>query len=252
MACRANQTCEKCGQRDAALCTAIRGRAASVWPLLPQFELLEPGAPPTDVSLRGGRFGILQSGLILRCGAEAGMDLVSPGEPLGEAFRGNREMRVSAVVPSEVCWFDVHEVEAAALRDPTLYGALMAGMSEAATLRRVFTRIRSTLHPVERLAGLLAICAQRLAERDRMGALRLSLCCRREDLATLLALSVAQLEAAREELSARGLVVVCDDGTVEIPHLALLEDMAGLDLPAAALDQPAVARPAAVGGRQRL
>ncbi|MCE6960313.1 Crp/Fnr family transcriptional regulator [Cereibacter sphaeroides] len=239
MTCRATLHCQNCVQRHSALCSAIRARAVSVCPLLPEFDGLLPGSEPVDVSLKGGRFGILHSGLLLRCGAETGMDIVSIGEPLGEAFRGHREMRVTAVVPSEICWYDVHEVEAAALRDPRLYSALASASSQASGLRRIFTRMRSTLAPVERLAGCLAICAHRLADRDRLGALRLTLQCRHEDLATLLALSGAQLDEARNELVRRGLIVLHADGGIEIPQLALLEDLAGLDLPLAAPVVPA-------------
>ncbi|AXQ93862.1 Crp/Fnr family transcriptional regulator [Cereibacter azotoformans] len=235
MACRTSLHCEDCHQRRNALCAAIRLRAASVWPLVPDFAVLAPGEAPTDVSLKGGRFGILHSGLLLRCGAETGMDVVSVGEPLGEAFRGNREMRVTAVVPSQVCWYDVHEVEAAALRDPRLHAALMQAASHAADLRRIFTRLRSTFAPVERLAGFLSICAHRLAERDRMGALRLSLQCRHEDIATLLALGGAQLDEARDELVRRGLLIVHEGGGLELPRLAQLEDLAGIDLPVPAM-----------------
>lgn len=250
MACRTTLNCEKCSHRNGPLCSAIRARAASVCPLVPEFERLEPGCAATDVSLKAGRFGILHTGLLLRCGAETGMDVVSVGEPLGEAFRGNREMRVTAVVPSEVCWYDVHEVEAAALRDPRLYGALVAATAQTATLRRIFTRMRSTLMPVERLAGLLAICAHQVAERDRMGSLRLTLQCRPEDLATLLALSGGQLTEARDDLVERGLVVLHDGSTLEIPELAALEDLAGIDLPQGAADAH-MPSAGAMGERQR-
>ncbi len=231
MPCQTTSHCQTCKQRHNALCAAIRARAASVCPLVAEFETLLPGAAPTDVSLKGGRFGILHSGLLLRCGPETGMDVVSIGEPLGEAFRGNREMRVTAVVPSQVCWYDVHEVEAAALRDPRLHGALSAAASHAAGLRRLFTRIRSTLTPLERLAAFLAICAHRLAERDRMGVLRLTLQCRHEDIATLLALRGAQLDEMRDELVQRGLLSVLEGGEMELPLPAQLEELSTLDLP---------------------
>ncbi|SNX67541.1 CRP-like cAMP-binding protein [Cereibacter ovatus] len=250
MACGSTPCCNDCTLRRGTLCSAIRARDASVWPLIPESEGLQPGAAPTDVSLKGGRFGILHSGLLLRCGAETGMDLVSTGEPLGEAFRGNREMRVSAVVPSVVCWFDVHEVEAAALRDAGLYAALSAATAQTADLRRIFTRMRSVLPPVERLAGLLAICVHRLAERDSMGVFRLSLQCRHDDLATLLALSGMQLDEARNELMRRGLVILHTDGTVEIPRLTALEDLAGLDL-SPAHRNPMVGILSALAARQR-
>ncbi|MGP3696228.1 Crp/Fnr family transcriptional regulator [Rhodobacter sp. NSM] len=210
-----------------------------------------PGAAPTDVSLKGGRFGILRSGLLLRCSAEMGMDVVSIGEPLGEAFRGNREMRVTAVVPSEVCWYDVHEVEAAALRDARLYGALAAVAAQAAAQRRTFTRIRSTLAPAERLAAFLSICAHRLAERDRMGNLRMTLQCRPEDIATLLALSAAQLDEARDDLVQRELLALHEEGVLELPRLALLEDLSTLDLPLLATIDRMMPAPLEIAQAQR-
>lgn len=221
--------CQHCKMREGRLCSAIRQRAASVLPLLPLNETLMPGEGPVDVSLRGGRFGMLHSGLLLRCGGEAGgMELVLPGEPLTEAFRPNCDMRVTAVVPSRVCWFDIHDVEAAALRDRRLSCALLDASSNSSEARQSFTRLRTVGSVPERLAKLFVTLAGCIAERDALGRLRLTLACRRDDIAVLLGTTVAALEEAKLALQGQGLIALHEGSAIELCDLAALEEMADM------------------------
>lgn len=238
--------CRDCGVSEGRLCTALRHRATSVLPLLPEAETLVPGGGPVDVSLRGGRFGVLHSGLLLRCGGDSGgMELVLPGEALTEAFSASCEVRVTAVVPSKVCWFDIHDVEAAALRDARLSCALLDASTVNSAARQRFARLRTVGSVEERVAKLLVTLVGCIGERDAMGQLRLTLACRRDDIAILLGTTVAALDEAKLSLVEQGLIVLHEGSCIELCDLAGLEDLADMSAglqaapPAGRMSQPA-------------
>ena len=221
--------CETCEKRASELCCAIQARTSSVWPLVPEIGTLLPGGVPTDVGRKLGRFGVLHTGLLMRSdGVEGGcgMGLVSMGEPLGEAFCSGSETRVSAMVPSKVCWFDVHQLEAAALRDKRLGNALALASSSMAEMRQTLLRIRESLLPVERVAALLVLVARRLGDGKTERCLTLE--CRPKDLADLLDLTVQALTEAREVLIEDGLILVRDARTIELLDIDALSQLAHL------------------------
>lgn len=223
--------CETCQKKSSALCSAIQARTASVWPLVPEVGTLMPGCTPTEVSRKRGRFGVLHSGLLMRVDSlegGAGPDIVSIGEPLCEPFCGERETRVTAMVPSKVCWFDVHQLEAVALRDKRLETALALASSSMTEMRQTLLRIRESLLPVERVAALLVLVSRRLAGPGKPEPRCLTLECRPKDLADILDLTVQALMEAREVLVEDGLIVIRDSRTVELRDISALTRLAKL------------------------
>lgn len=229
-------SCQRCEKRENRLCAAIRLREKSVLPLVPEKESVLPETGEIDVTPRRGRFGMLHSGLLLRCGGDAGgMELILPSEPLVEAFRANRDLRITAVVPSQICWFDIHDIEASALRDMRLSCALLDASTSYSAARQTFARLRTVGSVAERLAKLLVTLAGCIAERDAMGRLRMKLACQCADVAVLLGTTVTALGSARTDLEGQGLIALHEDGAIEIRDRAGLEVLADMRI---ALDEP--------------
>jgi CRP-like cAMP-binding protein len=201
--------------------------------LLPEFASLAPIDGPVAGSLADRRFGILKSGALMRLGprrngSQQGLDLILPGEPIGEVFLGNSAPEISALVPSRICWFDMARVEELSRAHAVLSSALLRATTVALERVQMFLWIRASLDSVQRVAALLLIAARRLPNRPGV-SLRLRLAWPRKDIACLIGCSVETISRATHELERQGYVAIEDPATFRICNIAALAELAELD-----------------------
>ena len=230
---RAQNSCTSLAQNACASCT-WRGN-----PICPvsDVELAEFSGCPTNARLRHftlaptprPRFGLLQSGLLMRRGAKGqGLDLVFPGESILEPFHDGAPHPIIAVLPSRMCWFDMATVEARMQDKPGFLTALMRGKIEELNRAHRFIWMRSALSIDQRMAALMVLLFQHEDEGGHPPGqpFRLRIDWSRRDVASLIGTTLESISRATHRLQDLGLIRILDPDCFDLCDLEGLTDLA--------------------------
>jgi CRP-like cAMP-binding protein len=225
-------------------CTALAHKACAscTWhgnPICPvsEVQLAEFAGCPTNAPLRRfalapssrPRFGLLQSGLLMRRGPKGqGLDLVFPGESILEPFHDAEPHPITAVLPSRLCWFDMATVEARMQDKPGFLTALMRGKIEELNRAHRFIWIRSALTIDQRMAALMVLLFQHEDEGSHPPGQpsRLRIDWSRRDVASLIGTTLESISRATHRLEDLGLIRILDPDCFDLCDLEGLTDLA--------------------------
>ena len=154
-----------------------------------------------------------------------------PGDYLGLADDDVYSQTAEAVVPSNVCAFPIHEMDALTEEFPRLKDRLYVMTRTALRNARDSQMVLGRLAPVEKIASFLLLLSARMNEHDQP-ADPIHLLMTRTDIADYLGLTVETVSRSFTKLKTQGLIQLPESHVVKIVDREALVAVAGMDIPA--------------------
>ena len=177
---------------------------------------------------RSERIGVIASGLVkLMLLAEHGshhlLQLLKPGQIVGDPFRPENTFSWEAATRTEICWLKRPLIEKVIGEDPHVSAAYLQILANQLEEHCLWTAAMRGRNTVQRLAFWLS---HQFPTSEKSGGLLLKLVLSRRDLAALLDMSVETLCRALHELANKGAIEIPKPDKLEIINVSLLNRLA--------------------------
>lgn len=231
----ATDSCTTCPRQSAAICRAVKARAAAAGRQgprlrkLPQDWVLRAEGEPSKLS---GilRRGYLRTERILEDGRRSIVDLAVPSDTIGLWTEGAENCTVSTATEVEICAFDPQILRSVMQRDPALRMEILRAASAQHARQLDLVWQRGALNSRERIIAFLVMAAGVMpCEPLPDGSLLVSIPISRRDWADITNTTVETICRTLGQLADQGVVQSVATARYRIADLAALTELAGLD-----------------------
>lgn len=189
------KTCSICQGRDSGFCCLIHSDPAAALATRKQTAAYQAGE---EVAVQGDacdRIGVIASGLIklvmiTEDGENHLLQLLKPGQIIGDPCKAENAFSWEAATLSEICWINRQSLYAIMKDRPQIYEAFLEVTARQLEDHRLWVAAMRGRNTLQRIAFWLV---QQMPDNNRTGLPVISIALTRRDLASLLDMTVETL-----------------------------------------------------------